>query len=81
MTLDGFSGYTEEGLLVAAGGTTARDVTLNLWAFEESIVVTGESPMVDPRRFGVTQNVKREVIDQARSNNGVREVDPGGVFQ
>ena len=63
VTLDGFQGYTEEDLLVSVGATTARNVQLNLGVFEESIVVTGESPMVDPRRFGVQQNVKRETID------------------
>jgi hypothetical protein len=63
VTLDGFQGYTEADFVVSVGATTARDVALNLGVFEESIVVTGASPMVDPRRFGVQQNVKRETID------------------
>src|SRR5947208_579395 len=36
-TLTGFSTYTEQGLIVSVGGTTARDVTLKLGQVSESI--------------------------------------------
>jgi hypothetical protein len=89
VTLSGFGTYVEEGLLVEVGGTTGRDVTLKVGAIAESITVSGESPMVDPRRFGVTANVKREVIDVLPTRHdrimefgkwvpGVSSADPSG---
>jgi hypothetical protein len=89
VTLTGFSTYKEEGLLVSLGGTTARNVTLKIGALEESVTVSGESPMVDPHRFGVTANVKREVIDVLPTRHdrimefgkwvpGVSSADPSG---
>ena len=88
-TIEGFGTYTEEGFLVAVGSTTERAVTLKLGTVEESITVQGESPMVDTRRFGVTANVKREVIDVLPTQHdrimefskwvpGVSSADPSG---
>ena len=89
VAIDGFSTYNEEGFLVAVGSTTERAVTLKLGTVEESITVQGESPMVDTRRFGVTANVKREVIDVLPTQHdrimefskwvpGVSSADPSG---
>jgi hypothetical protein len=89
VAIEAFSTYTEEGFLVEVGSTTARNVTLKLATVAESINVKGESPMVDPRRVGVTANVKREVIDILPTQHdrvmefskwvpGVSSADPSG---
>jgi Carboxypeptidase regulatory-like domain/TonB dependent receptor-like, beta-barrel len=53
--LTGFSSYKEEDLRVTAGGTVERNVGLAIGAVTESITVSGESPIVDTRRAGITQ--------------------------
>jgi len=53
--LSGFSSYKEEDLRVTAGGTVERNVGLAVGALTESITVSGESPIVDTRRAGITQ--------------------------
>ena len=63
ITLSGFQTYGEEGLRVLVNRTIDRSVALRLGAIEESIVVTGESPVVDPRRVGVTANLLNEIIE------------------
>jgi hypothetical protein len=89
VNMDGFGTYKEEGFIVQVGSTTARNVTLSLGSVEESVTVTGESPMVDPRLVGVTANVKREVIDILPTQHdrvmefskwvpGVSSADPSG---
>jgi hypothetical protein len=90
VTLAGFSAYQEEGLQVAIGGTTERNVTLKLASVAETITVSGESPMVDPREVGVKTNLNREAIenlptqrhnmftDYAKWTPGVSAADPSG---
>ena len=68
LTLGGFATYTEEDLRVTSGGTTQRDVTMNLGGVEESITVTGQSPMVDTRAVSVGTGLAAEVIELLPSN-------------
>ena len=55
ITLQGFSTYDEADLRVTAGGTIERNVTLPLATVAETVTVSGESPIVDTRRAGITQ--------------------------
>ena len=61
--LDGFATYVEEGLRVSVGGTIERNISLELATVAEMITVTGESPIVDPRRVGVTDNLELETLE------------------
>lgn len=61
--LPGFGTYIEEGMQVLVGGTTERLVTLSLATVAETVTVTGESPVVDTRRSGVSTNFSNEYME------------------
>jgi hypothetical protein len=90
ITLTGFATYKEDGLRVAVSGTTERNVVLKVSTLEETITVSGESPMVDPRKVGMTANLTREVLELVPTLRfgyyefvkwapGVASSDPGGT--
>ena len=55
-TLPGFSIFRREGIVLTAGFTAAVNADLQVGALEETITVTGETPLVD------TQNVRRQTV-------------------
>jgi hypothetical protein len=62
-SLQGFTKYHEAGLQVVVSGTIERIVGLKVGALEETITVSGESPMVDPRRVGTSVNIPQETLE------------------
>jgi hypothetical protein len=89
VTLSGFSNYQEQGLRVALSGTTERIVTLSIAELAETITVSGESPMVDPHKVGVTGTLETEevealprlrnsIIELVKWAPGVAASDPSG---
>ena len=54
MELPGFSLYEELDLRVISGGTTERNITLPLATVTETVTVSGQSPVVDTRRSGIS---------------------------
>jgi Carboxypeptidase regulatory-like domain len=66
-SLTGFITYQETDLRVVVGGTTERSVTLKLGAVTESITVSGESPVVDTRKAGITNNIAAEQLEASAS--------------
>jgi len=63
VSLPGFATYNEEGLRVTVGGTTERIVGLKIQAVAETVTVTGESPIVDTKKSGVSANFASEVLE------------------
>lgn len=63
VSLAGFSSYQEKDLRVAGGGTTERNIALPVATVTETITVSGESPVVDPRETGITEALPVEVIE------------------
>jgi hypothetical protein len=55
-TLPGFTTFKRDGLAVSGSGVIAVNAELRVGALEETVTVTGESPIVD------TQSVRREVV-------------------
>jgi hypothetical protein len=55
-SLTGFSGVRREGIVLTTGFTATVDAELRVGAVEETITVSGDSPLVD------VQNVKRQVV-------------------
>ena len=55
-TLPGFAGFRREGIVLTAGFTASINADLQVGAVEETITVTGETPLVD------TQNVRRQTV-------------------
>jgi hypothetical protein len=55
-SLSGFTTVKREGLAVSGSGVTAVNIELRVGALQETVTVTGDSPVVD------TQSVRREVV-------------------
>src|SRR5215468_5980948 len=55
-TLQGFSIYRREGIVLTAGFTAAVNADLQVSTIAETITVSGETPLVD------TQNVRRQTV-------------------
>ena len=61
--LSGFGTYIEEGMQVLVGGTVERGVSLGLATVAETVTVTGETPVVDTRKSGVSTNYSSEYME------------------
>ena len=55
-TLPGFQTFRREGIVITAGFTATVNGDLQVGSLEETITVTGETPLVD------TQNVRRQTV-------------------
>jgi Carboxypeptidase regulatory-like domain len=58
--LSGFAGYTREGILLRAGATFQVDITMEVGSLEETITVTGDSPMIEVARPSNVLNIDGE---------------------
>jgi len=68
-TLPGFSTVKREGLELAGTFTATVNVELKVGALEETITVTGETPIVDVQSARRQQTVTRDVIDAVPTGN------------
>jgi hypothetical protein len=62
-SLTGFSGLKREGVELTAGFTATVNAELKVGALEETITVTGSSPLVDIQNTRQQQVVSREVLN------------------
>ena len=62
-TLPGFSTVRREGIELTGAFTAPVNVELRVGALEETITVTGETPIVDVQSAGRQQVLDREVLD------------------
>ena len=62
-TLDGFNTLIREGLEIRAQRTTSIEVTMQLATVEETITVTGESPVVDVKSTITQTNIEEEIFE------------------
>ncbi len=60
--ISGFKTLVREGIRVSVGVTTTLDVSLELSPIQESIVVTGQSPVVDRQRTTLVRNLTTEFL-------------------
>ena len=63
--LQGFSSVRREGILVRAGTTFTIDIELKLSTVQETITVTGDSPMIESSKPTTSINLDRELIRAA----------------
>ena len=63
--LTGFSTVRREGILVRAGATFSIDFDLKLSALQETITVTGDSPMIETSKPTTSITLDRELIRAA----------------
>lgn len=82
--LTGFSNFKRDGIILRAGATFAVDVELALGTLQETVTVSGESPMVEVLRPGNMLNIdgefQRNMPIQARRNwSDFLELTPGVI--
>ena len=70
-TLPGFSVYRREGLELPADFTATLNAELKVGALEETITVTGESPIVDVSSTSRVQVLSRDVLDAVPSGRTI----------
>ncbi|MCH8991572.1 MAG: TonB-dependent receptor, partial [Acidobacteria bacterium] len=70
-TLDGFKTVIREGLSIGAGRTVAFDLEMELSAIEETITVTGESPVVDVRSTNIAGLITSDLLDRTPTASGL----------
>ena len=80
--LAGFSPFMREGILLRAGATFAVDIQMSLGTIQETVTVSGDSPMVEVLRPGNVLNIdgdfQRAMPIQARRNwSDFLELTPG----
>ncbi len=81
--LAGFTTFVREGLILAVRTTVTQDATLQVAKLEESITVTGASPVVDVANVKVGQRLQGEFLEAvptSRSLVGAVSVLPGVVM-
>jgi hypothetical protein len=79
-TLTGFSTIRREGVELPANFTSTINADLKVGALEESVTVTGASPIVDVSNTQRTQVLNRELLDaipSARNYSGLAALMPG----
>ncbi len=62
--LQGFAKVTRKNVSIAVGQNTQINVTMKLAGVQESVVVTGESPLLDTRKTGATAVVSKVELDE-----------------
>jgi hypothetical protein len=62
-TLTGFNTAKREGLVLPADFTASVNVQLSIGSLEESVTVSGQSPMVDVQTASRTQVITRDLLD------------------
>jgi outer membrane receptor protein involved in Fe transport len=67
-TLQGFGTTRREALRVEVGRTIQLDMQLKVGNVEQSIVVTGESPVVDAVHSGISSNFNQEMLQNIPSS-------------
>ncbi len=81
--LQGFRVLVRDGLIVQARTTVTQDVTMEVASLEESVTVTGASPVVDVANTKIGQRLGDELLQSApttRSLFGAVSLLPGVVM-
>ena len=65
--LEGFKTIIQEGLPVRVGGNTQINVAMELSTVEETVTVTGSSPIVDVKNTSLGQNMTEEYMQSIPS--------------
>jgi hypothetical protein len=69
--LPGFSSVKREGISIALGFTATLNIELNVASLQETVTVTGETPLIDTSATRVQQNYK---LEDLQSLPGARDM-------
>jgi hypothetical protein len=73
-TLSGFQSYKREGLELPGGFTANVEAVMKVGALEESVTVSGASPVVDVQSNVKSQVLPREVLDSVPNAHTIQSV-------
>ena len=79
-TMPGFSTFKRDGVELPANFTATINAELRVGALEETVTVTGESPVVDVKSTQKTTVLNRDLLDSlptARNYSGLASLMPG----
>ena len=67
-TLQGFAAFRREGIVLTSGFTATVDGEMKVGDLQETVTVSGESPMVDVRNVQTQNILRREHLDSLPTN-------------
>jgi hypothetical protein len=70
-TLTGFSTYKREGIELSTGFTATANADMKVGSLEETVTVTGVSPVVDTQNVRTQTVLTREVLEALPTSRGV----------
>ena len=70
-TLTGFSTYKREGIALSTGFTAQANADLKIGSLEETVTVTGASPIVDIQNVRTQQVLTHETLEAIPTSRGV----------
>src|SRR5262249_6327758 len=73
-TLAGFSTFKRDGIIVPADTTVPLNADLRVGALEETVTVSGESPVVDVQNTARQQIMTRDLMDTIPSARNIQSV-------
>ena len=73
-TLTGFSTFKRDGILVPADTTVPVNADLRVGSLEETVTVSGESPVVDVQNTARQQVLTRDLMDSIPSARNIQSV-------
>ncbi|HEX7795338.1 MAG TPA: carboxypeptidase regulatory-like domain-containing protein, partial [Vicinamibacterales bacterium] len=73
-TLAGFATFVRDGVELAGNTTAPINAEMKVGALEESVTVSGQSPLVDVQNAQRTQVVERDVIDALPTTRNMQSV-------
>ena len=73
-TLTGFSTFKRDGVIVPADTTVPVNADLRVGALEETVTVSGESPVVDVQNTQRQQIMTRDLMDSIPSARNIQSV-------
>ena len=71
--LTGFQSVVREGILLSAGFEARVDAVLKLSRVEETITVSGQSPVIDVSTTTISSNLSHEVLDSIPTSRSIGE--------
>ncbi len=73
-TLEGFATFVRDGVELAGNTTSPINADMKVGALEESVTVSGQSPLVDVQNAQRTQVIERDVIDALPTTRNMQSV-------
>jgi len=71
--MPGFQGVVREGILLSAGFEARVDVVLKLSSVQETVTVSGQSPVIDVTTTTVSSNLTHELLDTIPTSRSIGE--------